>query len=109
MTPKALSREIKFKSIDGDPRLTKIMQIDSSEYRQYTGLKDKNGKEIYIGDILSYEGDGVTKHAEVGQQTNGYYSSINDGIEFGIESNKEKITVIGNVYEHQHLLTKENK
>lgn len=69
---------------------------------QYTGLKDKNGKEIYEGDILQYRSvydeDGKTRIGEV-EFADGMFT-----IKGVIKFLGRDCEVLGNIYENPELL-----
>src|SRR3990167_4744012 len=81
-----------------DPYLMPLFeQIDEIYLMQYTGLKDKNGKEIYEGDIVKRkDSSGVFEIAEV-QFRRGRYNIGDYDPTYGW-------TIIGNIYENSELL-----
>ena len=66
---------------------------------QFTGLTDKNGKEIYEGDIVRYR-DGIYK---VDWFENGFYLFRDVRAKFDIWWVDTE--VVGNIYENPELLT----
>ena len=77
---------------------------------QYTGLKDKNGKEIFEGDIVEAWSQGVKGKGKVTQRIDGswlFYPSYQHNIEWELCINQygeTDVVVIGNIYENPELL-----
>ena len=83
-------------------RVRYLTSIETEEWQQYTGLKDKNGKEIYEGDILGQEGGWII---EVKYINGGFRLNTNHISDYSIS---KWYKVIGNIYENPELL-KEQK
>jgi uncharacterized phage protein (TIGR01671 family) len=109
-----MNREIKFRAWDCHANRMIVFENDTMwdtnwlltcYAMQYTGLKDKNGKEIYEGDILGRIG--FFHKVVINDGTNFYSYSVNNPQsifilnKFSIDGYDE---IIGNIYENPELL-----
>jgi len=76
----------------------------NAELMQYTGLKDKNGKEIYEGDIFKYYPyQSLPEIGKVLFKDACFIYNIH-GDEYMLSELNNQIEVIGNIHENKDLL-----
>ena len=118
-------REIKFRAWDTyhkvmrynkdiPPILAKNLNVENDQWKflQFTGLTDKNGKEIYEGDIVERkswfsDSNGVTRLSDDNSYMQRRIVEFEAGKVFQGYRIQENDEVIGNIHENPELL--ENK
>jgi len=89
---------------------------DNPTLMRYTGLKDKNGKEIYEGDVLEWKSSNPFSINEIRRVKVTFTQALfwciglggipRFGVYLGELLAEEKCHIIGNIYENPELLNK---
>lgn len=89
----------------GLPRFFKLLDDGDIELiGQFTGLHDKNGKEIYEGDIFTFTKGRRKTVAKVVFEEAMFKMKDNNGWGVMILQREDDMEVIGNIYENPELL-----
>lgn len=100
-----MSREIKFRHIkpDGSIEFEQLNREMSGGYiEQYTGLKDKNGKEIYEGDVVEYDWY-IHNHKAYRVKKQVVFDDMGARVGNDRIRNCSNVEVIGNIHENPEL------
>ena len=92
--------------VDETPMSGDKLPIESTPLMQFTGFTDKNGKEIYDGDIVTVrfsDGSGYDNPVEVSFENGSFWAGM------GYLNDVKIIEVVGNIFQNPELLIKNNK
>jgi uncharacterized phage protein (TIGR01671 family) len=97
------------KKVHAAPWSTMEWDIPSEQYviQQFTGLKDSKVKDIYEGDIVRYELDGIVYTQTVEWGNNGWEMIDTRLYSTPLITNLPNFEVVGNIFENSELLKNE--
>ena len=93
---------------DGNTDLieTEVYEVDPATVGQYTGLPDKNGVKVFVGDIISYNGSREVVRFDTSLRIPCFTTGIGRGSSTAPHPYKisARHFVIGNIHDNPELL-----